>query len=63
MLAKVIVEYENLPGWKSDISKCRRFEDLPVNAQSYVKRIEVLVGVKVKWIGVGVSRDAMITCF
>ena len=27
------VVYETLPGWKQDISKCRRWEDLPENAR------------------------------
>ena len=31
--------YEELPGWWEDISKCRRFEDLPSNAQRYIECI------------------------
>jgi adenylosuccinate synthase len=52
--------YETLPGWKEDISKARSFDELPANAQSYVKRIEAAAGVPVKWIGVGPERDATI---
>ncbi|KAK9703323.1 Adenylosuccinate synthase [Basidiobolus ranarum] len=59
-LGKVEVQYETLPGWQSDISKCRKFEELPVNAQKYVQYIENFLGTKVEWIGVGASRDAMI---
>ncbi|KAJ3098249.1 hypothetical protein HDU97_004171 [Phlyctochytrium planicorne] len=59
-LAESTVEYETLPGWKTDISKVRSFDGLPVNAQKYVRRVEQLVGVPVEWIGVGVARDAMI---
>lgn len=29
----VQVVYETLPGWKQDISKVRRWEDLPENAR------------------------------
>ena len=57
----VKVEYEALPGWKSDISKVRRFEDLPPNCQAYVLRLEELIGVPIKWIGVGPGRDEVIT--
>ena len=32
--------YEPLPGWSEDISGIRKFEDLPSNAQNYLKRIE-----------------------
>lgn len=50
------VEYEVLPGWAEDISKCKHFEDLPKNAQRYVLRVEELLGTHIKWIGVGQDR-------
>ena len=56
----VQVEYETLPGWKSDISKARSWEDLPKAARDYVQRIEDLVGIYCKWIGVGPGRDAIV---
>lgn len=62
-MAKCEVVYETLAGWMCDVSKCKSFEELPLNAQNYVKRIEIYLGVKVKWIGVGAGRDAMIECF
>jgi adenylosuccinate synthase len=52
--------YQTVPGWKEDISKARSFEELPVNAQNYVKMIEDAVEAPVKWIGVGPERDATI---
>ena len=53
--------YEELPGWKGeDISECRTFEELPENAQRYVKYIEEKVGVPITIIGVGADRDATI---
>lgn len=58
-LASVEVEYESLPGWKCDISSARTFEELPPNAQAYVNRIEVLMGMPVSWIGVGPGRKDM----
>ncbi|KAG7259805.1 hypothetical protein CRUP_032762, partial [Coryphaenoides rupestris] len=45
VLQRVDVQYETLPGWKSDTSAARSFEDLPENAQSYVRYIEEHVGV------------------
>lgn len=54
------VEYETLPGWQQDISKVRRWEDLPPNARSYIQRIEDLTGVYCRWIGVGPGRDAIV---
>mmetsp|Transcript_12135 Transcript_12135/g.28790 ORF Transcript_12135/g.28790 Transcript_12135/m.28790 type:complete len:607 (-) Transcript_12135:143-1963(-) len=55
-LKDVEVEYEVMPGWNEDITKCRRFEDLPVNCQKYVLRIEAICGVPIRWIGVGPNR-------
>lgn len=60
-LSRVQVEYETLPGWKSDISTCTKWDDLPRNAQKYIERIESEIGVHIKWIGVGPSRDSMIS--
>ena len=56
----VEVEYVTLPGWKTSVAGCRSFSDLPVQAQDYVNKIEQLLGVPVKWIGVGQARDAII---
>lgn len=30
-----------LPGWEEDISECKEWDDLPTNAQVYVRRVEV----------------------
>lgn len=54
------VEYVTLPGWKEDISKVRRWEDLPEAAKNYVQYIEDSLGVHCKWIGVGPGRDALV---
>lgn len=60
LLEQLKVEYEVLPGWKSDISSIRNYSDLPKAAQLYVERIEKLVGVPIHYIGVGPGRDALI---
>ena len=45
-LRKVEVEYETMEGWKGQAtSGIRRFDELPKNAQDYVKRIETLMNV------------------
>jgi len=48
---------EELPGWWEDISGCRRFADLPANAQAYVRAVEEMSGAPVSVIGVGPGRD------
>lgn len=56
ILSECEVQYEVLPGWSEDISKCTRFEDLPENAQRYVLRVQELLAVPVRWVGVGPNR-------
>ncbi|KAG7492914.1 hypothetical protein MATL_G00020240 [Megalops atlanticus] len=63
VLQKVEVQYETLPGWSTDTSAARTFEELPENAQKYVHYIEEHLQVPVKWIGVGKSRESMIQLF
>ncbi|EJZ85209.1 adenylosuccinate synthase [Winkia sp. UMB3158] len=52
--------YEELPGWEEDITGCRRFEELPVNAQAYVRRLEELSACRISVVGVGAGREASI---
>ena len=52
--------YEYLDGWKEDISKCKKFEELPSNAQKYVKYLEKISGAPMSAIGVGPGRDQTI---
>ena len=52
--------YEYLPGWREDITKARSFEELPRNAQAYVRTLEELSGAPVSAIGVGPGRDETI---
>jgi len=56
----VEVEYITMPGWKTSIASCRSFAELPQNCKNYVLKIEELLGLPFKWVGVGPSRDAMI---
>lgn len=45
VLQRVEVQYETLPGWNSDTSAARSFEELPENARKYVRFIEEHAGV------------------
>ena len=49
-----------MPGWKTDISGIRRFEDLPEEARSYVLYLEEQIGVPIRYISVGPERDSII---
>ena len=56
-LAKAKPVFEELPGWKEGIGGCRRFEDLPLAAQDYIRFIEERVSAPVILIGVGQGRE------
>jgi adenylosuccinate synthase len=58
VLAEVEPVYETLPGWNGNITGCRRFEELPKEAQTYVKTLEKLVGAPVRIVSVGPERTA-----
>ena len=46
-----------VPGWTEDISKVRKFEDLPKNCQDYIKLLEKLTECYIKYVSVGAARD------
>lgn len=54
--------YETLKGWKTSLSDVKRYEDLPQNAKTYIKRVEELIGAPVGIISVGPDREQTIFC-
>jgi adenylosuccinate synthase len=48
--------YEEFPGWQEDITSAKTFEDLPPNAQAYVRALEEMSGTPISAIGVGPGR-------
>ncbi|MCK5653558.1 MAG: adenylosuccinate synthase [Dehalococcoidia bacterium] len=60
MLARCEPLYEELPGWQTDISDIRRFEDLPGEARTYVERLEELLNCQASIISVGERREQTI---
>lgn len=56
-LAECMPVYEDLPGWKTDLTEVKAFEELPENARNYVKRLEELMKVPVNYISVGPGRE------
>jgi adenylosuccinate synthase len=52
--------YDELPGWKVDISDVREFSRLPPEVQAYVEHIQETVGVRVGWVSVGPERSQLI---
>ena len=55
---KPVIKY--MDGWKKDISKVRRWFDLPEEAKKYILYIEKAIGCPIKYISVGQERNAYI---
>ena len=52
--------YETWPGWSAGSTRtARTWDDLPGAAQNYLKRLEELIGVSIKYVSVGPEREAM----
>lgn len=57
LLDRVNPVYEELPGWVSPTGGIRAFDDLPRQAQAYIRRVEQLFGCPVDVISVGPQRE------
>lgn len=60
ILENVEPVYTTLPGWKEDISSCRKYSDLPLNAKKYLEYIAVEANMKISILSVGADREATI---
>lgn len=58
--ARVEPVFTELPGWSGDLTTCRKYEELPDTAQSYLKFIEEYTGVPVAIVSIGPARDETI---
>jgi len=52
--------YEELPGWRENLTGARALGDLPPNARRYVERLVELVGARLALLSVGPGRDETI---
>lgn len=55
--------YKTMRGWMKPTKGIKRFNDLPKEAKEYIREIEQIVGVKIKYISTGESRDEIITLY
>lgn len=56
--AKPILEF--FDGWKSDISNIKVYEDLPKNCKNYIEFVEKEIGIPIKIVSNGPSREDII---
>ena len=52
--------YETHKGWKSDITNAKTWDELPVNAKKYLKRLEELFEIPISIVSVGPNREQTI---
>lgn len=52
--------YEDLPGWKQDLSKITDYKDLPVNAKKYLDKLAELAEARISLVSVGAERGQII---
>ncbi|HPP62902.1 MAG TPA: adenylosuccinate synthase [Anaerolineales bacterium] len=52
--------YEEFPGWRADITRVRRWKDLPKNAQKYLERISALAETPIKSVSLGPEREQIL---
>jgi len=59
-LKKVKPVYKTFKGWLKSTKDIRKFDELPRNAQIYLKEIEKLTKAKISFISIGKEREAVI---
>jgi adenylosuccinate synthase len=59
-LGRVQPIYEDWPGWKKPTKAARKWDDLPKAAQAYLRRIEELAQVPIKYVSVGPERENIV---
>lgn len=60
LLQRAVPRYEEIPGWGQPTAGATSWEELPSNAQAYIRRVEDLVGAPASLISVGPGRDQTI---
>lgn len=59
-LGECVPVYEEVPGWSEDVSGVTKFEELPPQAKSYIRKIEELTGVSIYAVSLGPSREKIL---
>jgi adenylosuccinate synthase len=52
--------YKKFKGWKKSLNKIKDYSDLPAEYKNYIKFIEEYIGVGIKYISTGASREEII---
>jgi adenylosuccinate synthase len=61
VLHKVAPVYEELPGWRTDLSEVTTLAELPTEARDYVDFLAEQAGVPIRLVGVGPGRNQFVS--
>jgi adenylosuccinate synthase len=59
-LSRVKPVYRTFPGWEEDISKIKKYQDLPKNCRKYLEFMESFLEVSISIVSTGAEREAYI---
>jgi len=59
-LQLAVPQYIRMQGWRQDTSSAQTFSDLPIEAQTYVRKIEQLLDTPLEYVSVGKEREQLI---
>lgn len=59
-LAACTPVYEEMPGWTEDVTRIRKWKDLPKNAKKYLERIASLAETPIKLVSLGPEREQIL---
>lgn len=57
IIHKAVPIYETMPGWKTDISGAKTYDELPQACRDYIERLQEIAGIPFTIISVGPRRD------
>jgi len=60
ILENITPVYKELKGWNSSIEGIKKFDELPVEAKSYISFIEAFLNIPAKYVSIGQRRDQII---
>jgi adenylosuccinate synthase len=60
IMREAVVDYRAFPGWRKNISCCRKLSELPQNAKNYLHTIQDFTTIPISGIGIGPKRDQLV---
>jgi adenylosuccinate synthase len=61
VLHRVTPIYAELPGWKTDLTSCTSYDELPTAARDYIAFLAEQIGVPIRTVGVGPGREQFVS--